>query len=127
MSDTEKIPSLSTILEKHSLEILQKFESQLPLHVKSFSDFSREYINALKEAYNTGYIIENKIYGNCGLDEKSLRYFDNYADSISKFFISQIDLTTEFWKSFLTTRLSLMNSYAGFLKNFSSNIEISNS
>ena len=115
--------SVSETLEKHTLEIIKKIESQIPLHVKSFSDFSREYMKLLEEVYDISYAIENKMFGNLGMDEKSVEMLDGYLEAGTKFYKSQIEMSNEFLKGYLDMRLSFMESYNKFLKEFSESIQ----
>ena len=113
--------SVSETLEKHTMEIIKKLETHIPLQIKSFSDFSREHMKLLEEIYDIDYTLENKIFGNFGMDEKSIKMLDNYLDVGSRFYISQIDMSNEFFKGYLDMRLSMMISYNRFLKEFSIN------
>ena len=124
MSETNSIKSGSSVsetFEKHTMEVIKKLETRIPLQIKSFSDFSREYMKLLEEIYNIDYTLENKIFGNFGMDEKSIKILDNYLDVGSKFYMSQIDISNEFFKGYLSMRLSMMESYNKFLKDFSIN------
>ncbi|MGH1565914.1 MAG: hypothetical protein ACRBB5_00445 [Nitrosopumilus sp.] len=124
MSETNSIKSGSSVsetLEKHTMEVIKKLETRIPLQIKSFSDFSREYMKLLEEIYDIDYTLENKIFGNFGMDEKSIKILDNYLDVGSKFYMSQIDISNEFFKGYLSMRLSMMESYNKFLKDFSIN------
>jgi hypothetical protein len=120
LSET-KPTSVSETLEKHTMEVMKKLESGIPLQVKSFSDFSREYMKLLEEIYDINYTLENKMFGNFGMDEKSVKMLDNYLEIGSKFYSSQIDMSNEFFKGYLNMRLFLMESYNKFLKGFSTN------
>jgi len=104
------------------MKVMQKLESCIPLQIKSFSDFSREYLKLLEEIYDIDYTLENKIFGNFGMDEKSIKMLDNYLEIGSKFFTSQIDMSNELFKGYLNMRLSMMESCNKFLKEFSTNI-----
>lgn len=124
MSETNSIKSGSSVsetLEKHTMEVIKKLETRIPLQIKSFSDFSREYMKLLEEIYDIDYTLENKIFGNFGMDEKSIKILDNYLDVGSKFYMSQIDISNEFFRGYLNMRLSMMESYNKFLKDFSIN------
>ena len=103
------------------MEVIQKLESRIPLQVKSFSDFSREYMKLLEEIYDINYTLENKIFGNFGMDKESIKKLDNYLEFSSKFYTSQIDMSNEFFKSYLNMRLFMMESYNKLLKEFSTN------
>ena len=124
MSEINSIKSTSSVsetLEKHTMKVIKKLETRIPLQIKSFSDFSREYMKLLEEIYDIDYTLENKIFGNFGMDKKSIRILDNYLDVGSKFYMSQIDISNEFFKEYLSMRLSMMESYNKFLKEFSIN------
>ena len=101
MSLSEKKTSVSGTLEKHTMDIMKKLESQIPLHIKSFSDFSREYIKSLEKIYEINCKIESKVFGDMGLDEKSITLLDRYLEASSIFYVSQIDMSAELFKSYL--------------------------
>ncbi len=121
MSEIKSTFSVSETLEKHTMEVIKKLETRIPLQIKSFSDFSREYMKLLEEIYDIDYTLENKIFGNFGMDEKSIKILDSYLDVGSKFYMSQIDMSNEFFKGYLSMRLSMMESYNKVLKEFSIN------
>jgi len=114
--------SVSETLEKHTMKIMQKLESHVPLQIKSFSDFSREYLKLLEEIYDIDYTLENKMFGNFGMDKKSIKLLDDYLEMGSKFYMTQIDISNEFFKGYLNMRLSMMESYNKILREFSTNI-----
>ena len=120
MSESSSL-SVSETLEKHTMKVMQKLESRIPLQIKSYSDFSREYMKLLEEIYDIDYALENKIFGNFGMDQKSIKLLDNYLNIGSTFFASQIDMSNEIFKGYLNMRLSMMESYNKFLKDFSAN------
>ena len=114
--------SVSETLEKHTMKIMQKLESHIPLQIKSFSDFSREYLKLLEEIYDIDYTLENKMFGNFGMDKKSIKLLDDYLEMGSKFYMTQIDISNELFKGYLNMRLSMMESYNKILRDFSTNI-----
>ena len=114
--------SVSETLEKHTMKIMQKLESRVPLQIKSFSDFSREYLKLLEEIYDIDYTLENKMFGNFGMDKKSIKLLDDYLEMGSKFYMNQIDISNEFFKGYLNMRLSMMESCNKILREFSTNI-----
>ena len=119
--------SVSEVMEKHTMEIMKKLESRIPLQIKSYSDFSREYMKLLEEIFDIDCAMENKMFGNFGMDGKSIKLLDDYLEMNTKFYSSQIDLSNEFFKGYLNMRLSMMESYNKFLKDFSKNLEDVNS
>ena len=123
MSETKPLSSVSETLEKNTIEIIKKLESSIPLHIKSFSDFSREYMKLLEKVYDINYTLENKMFGNFGLNEKSINMLDSYLGIGSKYYASQIEISNEFFKSYLKMRLSMMESYNRFLNEFSINFK----
>ena len=108
------------------MKVMQKLESRIPLQIKSFSDFSREYMKLLEEIFDIDYTLENKIFGNFGMDEKSIKMLDNYLEIGSKFYTSQIDMSNELFGRYLNMRLSMMESYNKFLKDFSTRFRDNN-
>lgn len=108
------------------MKIMKKLESRIPLQIKSYSDFYREYMKLLEEIFDIDYTLENKTFGNFGMNEKSIKVLDDYLEIGSKFYSSQIDMSNEFFNGYLDMRLTVMESYNKFLKDFSENLEDSN-
>ena len=108
--------SITDTVEKHTMDVMKKLEGHIPLHIKSFSDFSREYMKLLEQGFKINCSIENKMFGNMQVDDKSVKFIDDFLNTCSQFYSSQIDLTTEFFKNYLTMKLSLMESYNKFVK-----------
>ena len=73
----------------------------------------------LEEIYDIDYALESKMFGNFGMDEKSIELLDYYLENGSKFYMSQIDISNEFFKGYLNMRLSVMESYNKSLRDFS--------
>jgi hypothetical protein len=117
--------SISDIVEKHTMEIMKKFEGQVPLHIKSFSDFSREYMKLLENSFEINCSIENKMLGDMNLNSKSIELLDTYFEMSSKFYTTQIDISTEFFKNYLRLRLSMMESYNNFVKEVAKGLKLS--
>ena len=114
--------SISDTIEKHTMEMMKKLEGHMPLHLKSFSDFSREYMKLLEQTFKINCSIEKKIFGNMGADEKAIRILDDYLEGTSRFYSSQIDMATEFFKGYLNMRLIMMESYNKFVQDFASQV-----
>ena len=115
--------SISNTIEKHIMEVMGKLEGHIPLHIKSFSDFSREYMKLLEQGFKINCSLENKVFGNMGIDEKSIKIWDEYLGFISKFYTTQIDTSTKFFKNYLSMRLTLMESYNNFVKEWVDTID----
>jgi len=105
------------------MEMMQKVEGHIPLHMKSFSDFSREYMKLLEHGFKINCSIENKIFGNMGIDNNSIKLFDEYLTSCNKFYSTQIDITGNVFGNYLKMRLTLMESYNNFVKEFANMID----
>ncbi|NNL57859.1 MAG: hypothetical protein HKP31_00025 [Nitrosopumilus sp.] len=116
-------PSITDTMEKHTMELVKKFESQVPLHIKSFSDFSREYLKLLEQSFKINCSVEKKILSKMSVDEKTIKLLDDYLEGSSKFYSSQIDMATEFFKGYLTMRLSMMELYNKFVLDFANQIK----
>ncbi len=116
-------PSLSDTVEKHTMEILKKLESHIPLHIKSFSDFSREYVKLLEQTFKINCSLEKKLFGNMGADEIVIKVLDDYLEGNRKFLTAQIDMSTEFFKAYLNMRLAMMESYNKVVQDFAGQIK----
>ena len=105
------------------MEVMKKLESHVPLHIKSFSDFSREYMKLLEQTFKINCSVERKFFGNMGADEKTIKVLDDYLEGNRKFFTAQIDMSTEFFKAYLNMRLAMMESYNKVVQDFANQIK----
>lgn len=105
------------------MEILKKLESHIPLHIKSFSDFSREYVKLLEQTFKINCSLEKKLFGNMGADEIVIKVLDDYLEGNRKFLTAQIDMSTEFFKAYLNMRLAMMESYNKVVQDFAGQIK----
>jgi len=68
------------------MKVMRKLETCIPPQIKLFSDFSQEYMKLLEEICDIDYTLENKIFGNFGMDERFIKILDGYLEMESKLF-----------------------------------------
>ena len=120
--------SICNIMKNNTSAVIRKMESQIPSYVQSYSELYTAYLHAIDDLFGTCYISEKEFFGRLNIDPALLSEFNRYLQSYAKTTLSQIDMSTNFMKTYVKTRISwveaydkyahtMMNSYANMLSN----------
>jgi len=90
-------------------------ESQIPSYVQEYSDLYAEYLHTLDDLFGTCYIAEKEFFDKLGFDQQTLKTFDNYSKTLSNFYSSQIEMSTNYLKDYVKMRISAIKSYDRYL------------
>jgi len=110
----EKI-SVCDVMKNNTTKIIKKMESQIPSYVQESSDLYTEYLHMFDELFGTCYISEKQFFDNLGFDQETLKTFDNYSKTLTNFYSSQIDMSTNFLRAYVKMRISAIKSYDRYL------------
>ncbi len=124
--------SACDIMKDNTSNVIKKMESQIPSYVQQYSDLYTEYLHMFDDLFGTCYISEKEFFDKLGFDQETLKTFDNYSKTLTNFYSSQIDMSTNYLRSYVKMRISaiksydrylhlMMNSYAKTLSQFNSN------
>jgi hypothetical protein len=116
--EIENKPTLSIcdVMRDNTNEVIMKIESLLPTYIGNFTDLQSEYLRIARDFFGTCYIAEKELLDRMGVDQKAIEGFDKYLKVLTKFMISQIDLTSNFQKMFVDNTMSAMKSYDDYVK-----------
>ena len=120
--------SICDVMKNNTSTIIRKMESQIPSYVQSYSELYTTYLHAVDDLFGTCYISEKEFFDKLNIDQTFLNEFNRYMQSCMKTTLSQIDVSTNFMKTYVNMRISgleaydkyvhmIMDSYANMLAN----------
>lgn len=116
-SNNEKI-SLCDVLKSNTSNVIKKAESQIPSFAQLYSDLYSEYLHSIDDLYGTCYISEKEFFDKLGIDQGILKETDRFSRTISESYISQIEMSTHFLRSYVQMRISAIKSYDSYMHVF---------
>ena len=125
--------SICDVMKNNTSDVIRKMESQIPSYVQSYSDLYAAYLHAADDLFGTCYISEKKFFDKLNIDQTPLNEFNKYLQSCAKTISSQIDMSTNFMKTYVKIRISgleaydkymhmMMDSYANMFSNVNNSI-----
>lgn len=106
--------SICDILKDRTSEIVKKMEYQLPLATQQYSDLYTAYLHSFDDMFGTCYISQKEFFDKLNISQETLREFDKYLESLSKFYQNWIDLGSKYGQSYVEAKLSVLKSYDQF-------------
>ena len=103
--------SICDVMKNNTSAIIGKLESQIPTYAQLYSDLYTKYLHMIDDLYSTCYISEKEFFDKLGMNKTTLGAFDAYWKFITDMTLSQIELTTNFAKTYVQFRLSTLDSY----------------
>ena len=113
-SKNEKI-SLCDVLKSNTSVVIKRAESQIPLYAQFYSDLYSEYLHSIDDLYGTCYISEKEFFDKLGIDQNLLKEFDKFSKTMAETYISQIEMSTHFLRSYVQMRISAIKSYDSYM------------
>ncbi|MGY5149926.1 MAG: hypothetical protein ACW9W3_07665 [Candidatus Nitrosopumilus sp. bin_68KS] len=111
--DEEK--SVCGVLKDNTMKIILKLESEMPQLFQEYSDLYTRYLHSIKDIFGNCSIAEKQYFDKMRIDQKSLNIYDSYLKSVSKIYESQIDMATNFVRSYIQFRLSTIDAWDKFM------------
>ena len=103
--------SACDVMKDNTSKVIKKMESQIPSYVQEYSDLYTEYLHMFDDLFGTCYISEKEFFDKLGFDQETLKTFDNYSKTLTNFYSSQIDMSTNFLREYAKMRISAIKSY----------------
>ena len=107
--------SVCDIMKNNTSKVIKKMESQIPSYVQQYSDLYTEYLHMYDDLFGTCYISEKQLFDMLGLDDKTLKAFDDYFNSLAENSTKQIEMSTQFLRTYVKMRISAIQSFDKFL------------
>ena len=125
--------SVCDIMKGNTSEIIKKMESQIPTYFQMHSDVYTEFLHTMDDLFGTCFIAEKEFFDKLNFDQYTLKLFDSYWKNITKMYSSQIDMSTNFLRTYSQMRISgiklfdnymhvMMESYAKMLSQYNSSL-----
>ena len=117
VQNTEKKEKISVcdIMKSNTSKSLKKLESQIPTLVQQYSDLYSAYLHSLDDVFGTCFIAEKKFFDKIGFDQKTLKAFQEYSDTLTNLFSTQVDVGSSFLKSYVEMRMSQIDSFDKYM------------
>ena len=107
--------SACDIMKDNTSNVIKKMESQIPSYVQEYSDLYTEYLHMFDDLFGTCYISEKEFFDKLGFDQETLKTFDNYSKTLTNFYSSQIDMSTNYLRAYVKIRISAIKSYDQYI------------
>jgi len=125
--------SVCDIMKGNTSEIIKKMESQIPTYFQMHSDVYTEFLHTMDDLFGTCFIAEKEFFDKLNFDQYTLKLFDSYWKNITKMYSSQIDMSTNFLRTYSQMRISgiklfdnyihvMMESYTKMLSQYNSSL-----
>ncbi len=113
--EVQQTISVCDIMKENTSEVIKKMEYQIPTFVQLYSDLYTEYLHSMEDLFGTCYIAEKQFYDKMGIDQKTLRSLDSYWKAITKTLVSQIEMSTNFQKAYVQTRIAGIKAFDEYM------------
>jgi hypothetical protein len=92
--------SLCDVMKGNTSTIIKKIESQIPTYFQMHSDTYTEFLHTIDDLFGTCFIAEKDFFDKLNLDQNTIKLFDNYWKNLTKMYSSQIDMSTNFLRTY---------------------------
>ncbi len=107
--------SVCDIMKSNTSTIINKIESQIPTLFQMQSDVYKEYLHSIEDLFGTCFISEKEFFEKLNLDQNALKFFDNYWKNATEMCLSQIDIATNFLRTYSQMRISTIKSFDSYM------------
>ena len=107
--------SVCDVMKDNTSKVIKKMESQIQSYVQEYSDLYTEYLHMFDDLFGTCYISEKEFFDKLGFDQETLKTFDNYSKTLTNFYSSQIDMSTNYLRDYVKMRISAIKSYDRYM------------
>ena len=108
--------SVCDVMRDNTNEVIMKIEGLLPSYIESFADMQAEGLRITRDFFGTCYIAEKELLEKMGVDQKAIESFDKYSKVITKTTVSEIDMMSNFQRTWVENIMSSMKSYDDYVK-----------
>jgi hypothetical protein len=107
--------SVCDIMKGNTSEIIKKMESQIPTYFQMHSDVYTEFLHTMDDLFGTCFIAEKEFFDKLNFDQYTLKLFDSYWKNITKMYSSQIDMSTNFLRTYSQMRISGIKLFDNYI------------
>lgn len=109
-NNVQKI-SICGIMKDNTSDIIQKLELKIPILFQNYSELYSRYLHSIQDLFGVCNLAEKQYFDKMQVDQKFLKIFDDNWKFMTNIAESKIDLSTDFLKSYVQFRLSLIDSW----------------
>lgn len=113
--ETPKV-SVCDIMKNNTSVMIHKMETEVPTYMQLYSDLYTKYLEMFDNLFGTCYISEKQFFDKLGLDQRTLKAINNFWKTMSENYNTQIDISTNFLKSYVQLCISTIDSYEEYMK-----------
>jgi len=103
--------SICELMKDNTSKVIKKMESQIPLYLQLYADLYTEYLHTFDDLFGACYIGEKQFYEKLGINQDTIKKLDNNWNSLTNFYANQIEISTNFLRSYVQMRISAIKSY----------------
>jgi len=107
--------SVCDVMKNNTSKIIKKMESQVPSYVQQYSDLYTEYLHMFDDLFGTCYLAEKEFFDKLGLDDKTLKAFDDYFSGITENYSKQIEMSTHLMSNYVKMRISAIQTFDKYM------------
>lgn len=107
--------SVCEVMKNNTSDVIKKMESQIPSYIQLYSDYYKEYLHTVDDAFGTCFVAEKEFLDRLGISEGSVKMFDSYLKQLTRIYGSQIDMSTNLLRVYLQWRISAIKSYDSYV------------
>lgn len=96
--------SVCDIFKNNTTKVIRKIESQIPTNIQSYSDLYTDYLHMLDDYFGTCYLWQKQYFDMFGFDSKALNAINEYWNTVTDLYCTQIDMIAGAQKSGIDTR-----------------------
>jgi hypothetical protein len=100
--------SVCDILKNNTTKVIRKIESQIPTNIQAYSDLYTNYLHLIDDYYGTCYLWQKQYFDKLGLDSKAINAINDYWNTVTDLYCSQIDMIASAQKSNIDTRENMI-------------------
>lgn len=103
--------SICEVMKTNTADIIQKLEVEMPVLFQNYSDLYSRYLHSIQDLFGVCHLAEDKYFDKMQIDQNFLKAIDQYWKFMANITESQIDLATNFLKSYVPFRISVLDSW----------------
>ncbi len=107
--------SVCDVMKNNTSKIIKKMESQVPSYVQHYSDLYTEYLHMFDDLFGTCYLAEKEFFDKLGLDDKTLKAFDDYFSGVTENYSKQIEMSTHLMSNYVKMRISAIQTFDKYM------------
>jgi hypothetical protein len=115
-AEVTPVLSVCDVMRDNTNQVIMKVESLLPTYIESFANMQEAYLHIARDFFGTCYIAEKELLDKMGVDHKAIEGLDKYLKVLTKYTILDIDMATNFQKTFVTNTISGMKTFDNYVK-----------